>query len=141
MGVLALYAAIVTAACGVPVAKHGNRAASSRSGAADVLSALGVGIGLTPEHLGRCLSEAGLCFMFAQSHHASMRHVAPVRVEIGTRTLFNVLGPLFKARPGGHGQGSNRTGSTAADLEIEVPVGSSNEAILAAAKSEENVVK
>ncbi|AWB22937.1 anthranilate phosphoribosyltransferase [Methylobacterium currus] len=87
-------AAIVTAACGVPVAKHGNRAASSRSGAADVLSALGVGIGLTPDHLARCLSEAGLCFMFAQSHHASMRHVAPVRVEIGTRTLFNVLGPL-----------------------------------------------
>ena len=87
-------AAIVTAACGVPVAKHGNRAASSRSGAADVLSALGVGIGLTPDHLGRCLAEAGLCFMFAQSHHASMRHVAPVRVEIGTRTLFNVLGPL-----------------------------------------------
>ncbi|KMO34659.1 anthranilate phosphoribosyltransferase [Methylobacterium tarhaniae] len=87
-------AAIVTAACGVPVAKHGNRAASSRSGAADVLAALGVGIGLTPEHLARCLAEAGLCFMFAQSHHASMRHVAPVRVEIGTRTLFNVLGPL-----------------------------------------------
>ncbi|SFU81884.1 anthranilate phosphoribosyltransferase [Methylobacterium sp. 174MFSha1.1] len=87
-------AAIVTAACGVPVAKHGNRAASSRSGAADVLSALGVGIGLAPDHLARCLSEAGLCFMFAQSHHASMRHVAPVRVEIGTRTLFNVLGPL-----------------------------------------------
>ncbi|TNC15150.1 anthranilate phosphoribosyltransferase [Methylobacterium terricola] len=87
-------AAIVTAACGVPVAKHGNRAASSRSGAADVLAALGVGIGLTPGHLGRCLAEAGLCFMFAQAHHASMRHVAPVRVEIGTRTLFNVLGPL-----------------------------------------------
>ncbi len=87
-------AAIVTAACGVPVAKHGNRAASSRSGAADVLAALGVGIGLTPDHLARCLAEAGLCFMFAQSHHASMRHVAPVRVEIGTRTLFNVLGPL-----------------------------------------------
>ncbi|MFH6785999.1 MULTISPECIES: anthranilate phosphoribosyltransferase [Methylobacterium] len=87
-------AAIVTAACGVPVAKHGNRAASSRSGAADVLSALGVGIGLTPDHLARCLTEAGLCFMFAQAHHASMRHVAPVRVEIGTRTLFNVLGPL-----------------------------------------------
>ncbi|KMO29717.1 anthranilate phosphoribosyltransferase [Methylobacterium aquaticum] len=87
-------AAIITAACGVPVAKHGNRAASSRSGAADVLSALGVGIGLTPDHLARCLAEAGLCFMFAQAHHASMRHVAPVRVEIGTRTLFNVLGPL-----------------------------------------------
>ncbi|AWN52095.1 anthranilate phosphoribosyltransferase [Methylobacterium sp. 17Sr1-1] len=87
-------AAIVTAACGVPVAKHGNRAASSRSGAADVLSALGVGIGLAPDHLARCLAQAGLCFMFAQSHHASMRHVAPVRVEIGTRTLFNVLGPL-----------------------------------------------
>jgi anthranilate phosphoribosyltransferase len=87
-------AAIIVASCGVPVAKHGNRAASSKSGAADVLTALGVRIGLSPEQNGRCLSEAGLCFLFAQTHHASMRHVAPVRTEVGTRTLFNFLGPL-----------------------------------------------
>ena len=87
-------AAIIVASCGVPVAKHGNRAASSRSGAADVLTALGVRIGLTPPEAERCLAEAGLCFLFAQTHHASMRHVGPVRTELGTRTLFNFLGPL-----------------------------------------------
>lgn len=87
-------AAIITAACGVPVAKHGNRAASSKSGAADVLIALGVKVGLDPAATERCLAQAGVGFMFAPTHHASMRHVAPVRVELGTRTIFNLLGPL-----------------------------------------------
>ena len=87
-------AAIVVAACGVPVAKHGSRAASSRSGAADTLTALGVKIGLAPEAVERCLSEAGIGFMMAPSHHAAMRHVGPTRVELGTRTIFNLLGPL-----------------------------------------------
>jgi anthranilate phosphoribosyltransferase len=92
-------AAILVAACGVPVAKHGNRAATSRSGAADVLSALGVKIGLDPEGLALCLAQAGLCFMFAQTHHGAMRHMAPVRAELPTRTIFNLLGPL--ANPAG----------------------------------------
>jgi len=87
-------AAIITAACGVTVAKHGNRAMSSRSGAADTLAALGVKIGLAPDGVERCISEAGIGFMMAPAHHASMRHVGPTRVELGTRTIFNLLGPL-----------------------------------------------
>ncbi len=87
-------AAIVVAACGVPVAKHGNRAASSRSGASDVLTALGVKIGGPAEQVARSIREAGLGFMMAQTHHAAMRHVGPARVELGARTIFNILGPL-----------------------------------------------
>ena len=87
-------AALIVASAGVPVAKHGNRALSSRSGAADVLTALGVKIGLEPEGVSRCIRDAGVGFMFAPTHHASMRHVGPVRVELGIRTVFNLLGPL-----------------------------------------------
>ena len=87
-------AAIVAAGAGLKVAKHGNRALSSRSGAADVLMALGVKIDLPPEKISKCISEAGVGFMFAPAHHASMKYVGPTRVELGTRTIFNLLGPL-----------------------------------------------
>lgn len=87
-------AAIVVAAAGVPVAKHGNRAASSKSGSSDVLGALGVRVGLSPAQVRACLDQAGIAFMMAQTHHAAMRHVGPARVELGTRTIFNILGPL-----------------------------------------------
>lgn len=87
-------AAFIVAGAGVPVAKHGNRALSSKSGAADVLSALGVNIEQTPEGIARCIKEAGIGFMFAPSHHPAMKHVGPTRVELGTRTIFNLLGPL-----------------------------------------------
>ena len=87
-------AAIIVAACGVPVAKHGNRAASSRSGSSDVLAALGVAVGLGAAEIEDCLAEAGIAFMSAQAHHAAMRHFAAVRADLGTRTIFNLLGPL-----------------------------------------------
>jgi anthranilate phosphoribosyltransferase len=86
--------AIVAAACGVPVAKHGNRALSSRSGSADVLTALGVNIEAEPAVVRRCLWEIGIGFLMAPRHHSAMRHVAPTRVELGTRTIFNLLGPM-----------------------------------------------
>jgi len=87
-------AALVAAAAGAKVAKHGGRSVSSKSGSADVLEALGVNIALTPEQVARSITEVGLGFMFAPSHHAAMKHAAPVRRELGVRTLFNILGPL-----------------------------------------------
>ena len=87
-------AAFIVAGVGVPVAKHGNRALSSKSGAADVLQALGVKIELNAEQVGACIREAGIGFMFAPAHHPAMKNVGPTRVELGTRTIFNLLGPL-----------------------------------------------
>jgi anthranilate phosphoribosyltransferase len=87
-------AALVTAACGVPVAKHGNRAMSSKSGTADVLAALGVNLDASPEMIARAIREANIGFLFAPRHHSATKHVAPVRQELGTRTIFNLLGPL-----------------------------------------------
>lgn len=87
-------AAIVAAACGAKVAKHGNRAASSKSGSADVLATLGVNIDADISLLEKSLKQINLCFMMAQRHHSAVRHVMPTRVEMGTRTIFNLLGPL-----------------------------------------------
>src|ERR1700683_5528150 len=87
-------ASFIVAGAGVPVAKHGNRALASRSGAADVLASLGVKIDISPEHVGRCVAETGIGFMFAPSHHPAMKNVGPTRLELATRTIFNLLGPL-----------------------------------------------
>jgi anthranilate phosphoribosyltransferase len=86
--------AFVVAGAGVPVAKHGNRNLSSKSGAADALTEMGINVMVGPEVVERCLSEAGIGFMMAPMHHPAMRHVGPVRTELGTRTIFNILGPL-----------------------------------------------
>ncbi len=87
-------AAIVAAGAGLKIAKHGNRSLSSKSGSADVLVALGVNLELSPGQISDCIEEAGVGFMFAPAHHSAMRHVGPARVELGTRTIFNLLGPM-----------------------------------------------
>lgn len=87
-------ASFAVAACGVPVAKHGNKALSSKSGSAEVLEKLGVKLDIGPDLIRRCIDEAGIGFMFAPAHHSAMKHVGPTRAELGTRTIFNLLGPL-----------------------------------------------
>lgn len=87
-------ATFVIAGAGVPVAKHGNRSNSSKSGSSDVLDALGVNLAASPETVSKCIEEAGVGFMFAPAHHSAMKHVGPSRAEMGTRTIFNLLGPL-----------------------------------------------
>ena len=95
--------AIVAASMGAKVAKHGNRSVSSKSGASDVLTALGVNVNVTPEQARQALDEIGVCFLFAQQYHSSFRHVAPVRTALKTHTIFNILGPLINpARPTYH---------------------------------------
>lgn len=91
---ISTLAALIVAGAGVPVAKHGNRALSSKSGTADALSQLGVKLDIEPDTISRCIREAGIGFMFAQLHHPAMRHVGPARVELGARTIFNIVGPL-----------------------------------------------
>lgn len=86
--------ALVVAACGVPVAKHGNRSLSSRSGSSEALVELGINLDIPPSKIAECVNGAGIGFMFAPNHHSAMKHVGPARMELGTRTIFNLLGPL-----------------------------------------------
>lgn len=113
---ISTLSAIVSAACGARVAKHGNRAQSSISGSADVLEALGVRIDLGPEGVARCVNEVGIGFMFATRYHPAFRHAGPTRRELGIRTVFNILGPICNpARAGMRAIG-------VADVELVEPV-------------------
>ena len=123
-------AAFVAAAGGARVAKHGNRAVSSQCGSADVLELLGVNLALTPEQVARCIREVGVGFMFAPSHHPAMKHAAPVRKELGMRTIHNTLGPL--TNPAGapnqvmgvfHGDATHFGASVTQILYLQVPAG------------------
>lgn len=95
-------AMFVAAAAGVPIAKHGGRSSSSSCGSADVLEALGANLSLTPEQVARCIEQVGIGFMFAPAHHSAMKNIAPVRQELGVRTMFNILGPLTNPAKAGN---------------------------------------
>ena len=123
---ISTLAAVVVAACGVRVAKHGNRAASSRCGSADLLEALGVDIELSPARIAECIESVGIGFMFARAHHPAMRFAAPVRAELGVRTLFNFLGPLTNPAGASHqllGVGDGSRQEMMAEVLRELGVG------------------
>jgi anthranilate phosphoribosyltransferase len=122
---LSTGSALLAAACGVPVVKHGNRSVTSRSGSADVLAALGLPIPLDETDAGRCLREVGFTFLFAPHYHPAMKHIAPVRQALGVRTIFNVLGPLVNpAEPPFHviGAASEPLAQLMADTIAEMPI-------------------
>jgi anthranilate phosphoribosyltransferase len=122
---LSTGSALLAAACGVPVVKHGNRSVTSRSGSADVLAALGLPIPLTEQDAGRCLREIGFTFLFAPHYHPAMKHIAPVRAALGVRTVFNILGPLVNpATPPFHviGAPSDPIASLMAEALAEMPI-------------------
>jgi anthranilate phosphoribosyltransferase len=122
---LSTGSALLAAACGVPVVKHGNRSVTSRSGSADVLAALGLPIPLTEQDAGRCLREIGFTFLFAPHYHPAMKRIAPIRVALGVRTVFNILGPLVNpATPPFHviGAPSDPIASLMAEALAEMPI-------------------
>ena len=117
--------ALLAAACGLPVVKHGNRSVTSRSGSADVLAALGLPVPLAEEEAGRCLAEVGFTFLFAPHYHPAMKHIAPIRVALGVRTVFNILGPLVNpAAPPFHviGAPSEPIAALMAEALAEMPI-------------------
>ena len=115
----------MAAAAGAKVSKHGGRSVSSKSGSADVMESLGVNINLSPQAIAQCIAQAGVGFMFAPNHHPAMKNVAPVRKELGVRTIFNILGPLVNpAEPAYHllGAYSPAVARLMADALVDMPI-------------------
>lgn len=122
---ISTLAALVLSACGVTVAKHGNRAATGKFGSADLLEALGVDLAMTPERVGECIDQVGIGFMFARTHHPAMRFAAPVRAELGVPTVFNLLGPLTNPASASHqlmGVGRPELQPLMADVLARLPI-------------------